>query len=123
MKDRTAKNSPMKNWYRDLEDRYADFPEQVQILHMVSDLKKAEHFWDKDKNTAVHHLYLSIILIDFIVNDPKWKGKLKEVLRLREVIGSLIASSQPMATPEETIKAALLLHPEAYATLYQSGRT
>ena len=117
------KSATMKNWYKDLEDRYADFPEQVQILNLVSDLRKAEHFWDKDKKTAVDHLYLSIILVDFIVNDPKWKGKLKEVLRLREVIGSLIASSQPLATPEETTRAALLLHPGAYSTLYQSGRT
>ena len=121
MKDSNYKKHNMKVWYKDLEDRYADFPEQIQILNLVSDLKKAEHFWDIDKKTAVDHLYRSIILIDFIVKDHKWKGKLKEVLRLREVIGSLIEGSQPLADPEETIKAALLLSPGAYAALHQSA--
>lgn len=113
----------MKAWYKDLEDRYADFPEQVQILNLVSDLKKAAHFLDIDKKTVVNHLYRAIILIDFIVDDPKWKGKLREVLRLREAIGSLIEGSQPLATPEDIIRAALLLHPRAYSTVHQSERT
>ena len=110
----------MKNWYKDLEKRYADFPEHIQILNMVSDLEKARSFWGNERASAVDHLYRAIILIDFIVDDPRWKEKLKEVLRLREVIGSLIEDSRPLASPKDTINAALLLNSRAYLTLHHS---
>lgn len=117
-----SRKHDMRNWYRDLEDRYADFPEHIQILNIVSDLEKAKNLWETERSSAVNHLYRAIILIDFIVNDPRWKEKLKEVLRLREVIGSLIVNSQPMATLEDTITATLLLDVQAYATLHPSAK-
>ncbi len=120
MQNSNRKKSDMKVWYKDLEKRYADFPQHIQILNVVSDLEKARSFWDRERVCALDHLYRAIILIDFIVDDPRWKGKLKEVLRLREVMGSLIVGSQPLATLENTIRATLLLNRRAYSTLYPS---
>ena len=120
MQNSDSKEFDMKVWYKDLEKRYADFPQHIQILNVVSDLEKARNFWDRERACALDHLYRAIILIDFIVDDPRWKGMLKEVLRLREVMGSLIVGSQPLATLENTIRATLLLNRRAYSTLYPS---
>jgi len=122
LKDRNIKRYRMKNWYKGLENRYADFPEPIQILNLASDLEKAKNFWKTDKTTAKNHLYRAIILIDYIAKDSRWRGKLRELLRLREVIGSLIESSQPLATLKDTVKAALLLNSQAYSRLNQLGR-
>jgi predicted nucleic acid-binding protein len=104
----------MKNWYKNLEYRFSEFPSHVQILNIVSDLKKAEHFLSTNRSTAVNHLYRAIILIDYVVDDPKWKNKLREVLRLREVIASLISQKNPYATLSMTIDTTIQLNPKAY---------
>ena len=107
----------MKNWYKDLQDRFSTFPSHVQILNMVSDLKKAENLFDTNRLSATNHLYRAIILLDYIIADQKWRSKLKELLRLREVIASLIASKEPYANLIQTINIALQLEPKAYKML------
>jgi len=107
----------MKNWYKELENRFATFPADIQILNMVSDLKKAENLWIVNKQSATNHLYRAIILLDYIVADPKWKRKLKELLRLREVIGSIIVGDEPLGDLSQTITATLLLEPTAYRSV------
>ncbi len=108
----------MKNWYKELESRFASLPEYIQLLNMVSDLKKAEYFWPMNKPNAVNHLYRALILLDYIVADPKWKRKLNELLRIREVIGSLIFNDKPFADLSQTITATLLLEPTAYRSIH-----
>ena len=110
----------MKNWYRELKDRYAAFPTHVQILNMVSDLQKAKNLFGVNKDSAVNHLYRAMILLDYIIKDPKWKKKLRELLRLREVIGSLIFSDKPYANIDQTIEAALQLDVVAYKAVQQN---
>ena len=107
----------MKNWYKDLKDRFFTFPPYVQILNMVSDLKKAENLLETNRLSAINHLYRAIILLDYIIADQKWQRKLRELLRLREVIASLIASKEPYANINQTINVALQLEPTAYKTL------
>lgn len=104
----------MKNWYKDLKSRFATFPAPVQILNMVSDLKKAESLFETNRSTAINHLYRAIILLDYIIADQKWQNKLKELLRLREVIASLIVAKQPYGSLKQTIAIALQLDPMAY---------
>ena len=114
----------MKHWYSDLENRFGSFPESVQVLHLLSDLTKARNLLPISRKSAVNHYYRAIILLDYIVADPRWRGKLRELLRLREAIGSLCVADdgngdkkqpvKPYGTPEQIIKCAAVLHPEAY---------
>jgi hypothetical protein len=53
-------------------------------------------------------------LIDYIVEDKKWSKKLRELLRLKEAIGSYIFYKQPLASLDQVVKAALLLEAKAY---------
>jgi hypothetical protein len=67
-------------------------------------------------------LYRAIILLDYIVTDSKWRRKLKELLRLREVIGSIIVEDKPFATLSQTITIALLLEPTAYQSVQRNAK-
>ena len=103
--------------YEDLKNRYATFEPYFQVLNMVSDLEKARSWQGKDDVTMKFHLRGAMILLDFIINDPKWKSRCRELLRLREVIGSLLFSTEPYGTLDQTIRAAVLLDPKAYRML------
>ena len=104
----------MKNWYADLENRFDSFDETTQILHVVSDLQKAKNLFEKNRESAVNHLYRAIILLDYIVADKKWRNKIGELLRLREAIGSLIFAPVPYGTIRQIISSALQMDPKAY---------
>jgi hypothetical protein len=108
----------MKNWYNHLSTRYASFSEDVQILNMVSDLEKAKNLSFVDSKTAVNHLYRALILLDYMADDPKWKMKLRELLRLREAVASLIAPETSYGNIEQIIEAALQMVPKAYRLLH-----
>ena len=103
----------MKNWYEPLKQRYSSFPGHVQVLNMVSDLEKAASARGKGIQAWQNNLLRAIILLDYIINDPKWDHALHELLRLRDAICSIIAGID-YGTIEQVIQAALLLDPAAY---------
>ena len=103
----------MKKWYKGLKNRYHTYPSEFQILNMVSDLNKAKNLFPDHPDSAKNHILRAIILLDYIINDPKWKGKYKELLRLREVLGSILYAPH-YATIDQVIKATLLLDCKAY---------
>ena len=89
----------------------------VQVLNMVSDLLKAKQLMPKHRPSAHNHLYRAMTLLDYMVGDPKWRSQLRELLRLREAMGSLIFYEQPYADSDQLIAAALQLTPKAYRAL------
>ena len=70
--------------------------------------------FEVDYQTAINHLYRALILLDYISDDPKWKMRLRELLRLRETVASLIAIEIPYGSIEQIIRAALQMVPKAY---------
>lgn len=107
----------MKNWYKNLETRFPTFPSEVQVLHVVTELNRARNMLKDNAHSAKNNLFRSIILLDFMINDPKWRVKLGELLQLREVIGSLIFYQKPYGTIEQIIQTTLLIEPKAYKML------
>ena len=65
-----------------------------------------------------NHLYRAMILLDYMIEDPKWKKKIGELLRLREAIGSFLFHEKSYANMEQLLIAALHLEPTAYRTFY-----
>jgi len=104
----------MKNWYRELKNRYSSFDKHLQILNVVSDLQKAKNLYNINEQSSINHCYRAIILLDYIIADDRWKTKLKELLRLREAIGSHIVNTSPFATFDQLIAATLQLDCKAY---------
>ncbi len=111
----------MKNWYKNLKDRYASFSADDQIGHMVSDLNKAKYFKKENPQSAKNHLYRALILLDYIIDDPKWLDKLCELLRLRESIGSLIVNDCPYGSIEQVVTAASLIDVAVYKQFGQKN--
>ena len=66
-------------------------------------------------------MYRAIILLDYMKDDPKWRSKLRELLRVREVVGSILFFEHPYGTLEQICNAALCLNKKAYQTLKGSG--
>ena len=110
----------MRDWYKNLEDRFSSFPSDVQIMNIMSDLNKAKNL--KVTSSSTNHLYRALILIDYLKKDLKWSPKLKELLRLREAICSLIAPVEPYATIEQIIKTCMLLDKNVYRRLSVNTR-
>ena len=108
----------MKNWYKNLKTRFCTFPAQTQVLHLVSDLNKAKNVLDLYPSTAKNHLYRAMILLDYMLQDPKWKAKMGELLRLREAMGSFLFHEKSYANMEQLLIAALHLEPKAYRVYY-----
>ncbi len=104
----------MKNWYKNLKERYATFSTDMQIGNMVSDLNKAMNLKSVNPDSAKNHLYRSLILLDYIIADSKWVPKWRELLRLRESIGSLIVNQHPYGNIEQIMTATCLMDTEAY---------
>ncbi len=106
----------MKNWYKNLENRYKTFPKSAQVLNMISDLKKAQHFEKTDPDISKNHILRALILIDYMSDDPKWKNGLRELRIFREAAASVIAG-KPYAPLSLLVKTGLALCPEAYRQL------
>lgn len=106
----------MRNWYKPLESRFRNFPKDIQILNVVSDLIKAKNREPKNRNDFRNHLYMALILLDYMADDPKWKEDLRELRRLREAVASLLGDS-PYGTFKNIIDAALSLDVNAYTKL------
>ena len=107
----------MKNWYKDLESSYLSFPKDVQILNMVSDLEKARKWASSYPDTSRNHIFRAMILLDFVIADPKWRPALGELLRFREVVGSVIEGKHPMARLDQLVQTAKLFDIKVYQTL------
>ena len=74
----------MKNWYKNLEDRFPALKRETQVLHTVSDLLKAKNLRDVNAESAKNHTLRAIILLDYIIADPKWDAKLFGLQRLSD---------------------------------------
>lgn len=107
----------MKNWYKELEFRFAEFPAHVQVMHFTSDLQKAKNLQEKNPETSRNHILRAIILLDYIINDPKWHSKRRECLRLREVVGSLTTNKNHLASLEQAFHTACTMDKTAYRIL------
>lgn len=112
----------MKNWYKGLESRFSKFDKEFQVLNIASDLQKAKNLQQQNAENAKNHLYRAIILLDYVIADPKWRGRLKELLRLREVIGGLICRTDSYGTLDMAIEAVIQLNCKAYRKLKSAHR-
>ncbi|MBO8131549.1 MAG: hypothetical protein H0Z29_08565 [Candidatus Marinimicrobia bacterium] len=106
----------MKYWYEGIGDRYKQLDSASQILNVISDLIKASRFVEKDLNLVKRHIYGALVLLDYMIEDVKWRDRLKELLRFREAVCSLL-TDRPYGTFDNIIRAGIMLDAEAYKIL------
>lgn len=69
------------------QGRWSAFSTMEQLANIGSEISRAFRWHEKNKREhAVNAVYRALELIDLTVADPKWKYRLKELLRTREVL-------------------------------------
>jgi len=76
-------------------NKWVTYSKGQQILLIANELNRAKNWIVKEENKEVNFAYeRAFELIDLAVEDPKWGVGIKELLRLREIIGMLFLESK-----------------------------
>lgn len=68
------------------QGRWSAFSSVEQLANIGSEISRAFRWHEKNKREhTINAVYRALELIDLTVADPKWKYRLKELLRTREV--------------------------------------
>jgi len=75
------------------KNKWFNLPRTQQIGNIGSEIGRAA-YWEaqqdvKNKNFAIER---ALILLELTLDDPKWKGGLKEVARMHEIICSKLVN-------------------------------
>jgi len=112
----------MKIGYTKIYERFLTMPKTEQVLHIASELQRADHFADEGGETFRNHILRALALLDFLSDDERWQSALAEVRRLRESVASLIGGEKPYGSVRQVLKTSLQLDPGAYRRLCGAGK-
>jgi hypothetical protein len=66
--------------------RWQTFTLMEQLAHVGSEVSRARRWAAKDPNLSHNAFIRALELIDLTLTDPRWKGRLREVARSRELL-------------------------------------
>ena len=95
----------MTKWHRSLEDRFATFPQEQQLLMVANELNRANNQLNHPREYS-RALERGLELLDLLCRDPRWKKALPELRRAREVMASHFYQSEP--TDVSVLQKALI---------------
>jgi len=74
-------------------DKWFAYSRGRQLLMIANELNRAHNWIEKDQVFEVNMCYeRAFELIDLTLGDKKWRGRFKELLRLREVMAEMYVS-------------------------------
>ncbi|NQT27557.1 hypothetical protein HQ585_19540 [candidate division KSB1 bacterium] len=99
-------------WHPELEKRWSSFPEHQQILMICNELNRAGNL-QSDPKEYKNALERALELMDFTIDDPRSKTRLREFLRARQLVAGLYLDVEPHQT--KTLQKTLIqLSPAAW---------
>lgn len=69
-----------------IRQRWGTFGLFEQLGNVGSEVHRAAQWKDEDREIARNSLYRALELLDFSIQDPRWKNGLKELVRVREFL-------------------------------------
>jgi len=75
----------MTIWHPTLQKRFPSLPQFQQLIMVANELNRAQNTIHSPKEYR-NALERALELLDFIAADPRWKNKLYELRRAREVL-------------------------------------
>jgi hypothetical protein len=83
--------TPVTVWHKTMTpDKWRRFSVEQQILMIGSEFARAKNLLRDHVDTEVVQCYeRAMELLDLCAMDPKWRHRLKELLRFRELLGEL----------------------------------
>lgn len=99
--------------------RWNSFPKGQQLLMIASELSRAGKWIERHDVFAVQQCdERAFELIDLTLEDPKWKGGIRELCRFRELLAERYHSQSIDAQYNRLLYRILLqLHPDSEAIL------
>ena len=105
----------MTQWHRTLQDRFATFPREQQLLMVANELNRANHQLNHPHEYR-RALERSMELLDLLCRDHRWKKALWELRRAREVMAGYFCQSEP--TDVSVLQKTLIaLHEKSWKML------
>lgn len=98
-------------WHKSLMNRFSTLPEFQQILMVANELNRAQNMREVE-NEYKNALERALELIDFVCMDPRWKRKLGELRRAREVMAMYY--SDPGQDTKILQRCLIQLEPQAW---------
>ena len=97
-------------------ERWQSLPVEKQILNIASELARSlRHYRLGERQYLCDSLDRSFELVDATIADSKWKGLLRELLRVREMLGEFYTNRSLSSEEfERVIRAFLSFHPKTY---------
>jgi len=91
-----------------------------QIMMTANEMNRAQNWIAKQAGREADLCYeRAFELIDLTIEDPKWKGRLRELLRFREVVGELYTAEKKNGDVNRLAMDCLIkLNAEAYNMLH-----
>ena len=101
-------------------EKWTKYTAGQQILMIGNELNRAKNLLQKDMLPEVSNCYeRAMELTDLISDDPKWRGRLKELRRFREVLSELYLMEEGNVHLNDQIYKTLIeMVPEAYNMLH-----
>lgn len=75
-----------------------------QLGNIGSEIGRARNWHGKDEELFRDAVFRALELLDLTITDPRWKGRLKEMLRTREVICDAFADRKEYASTWEGLE-------------------
>jgi len=110
----------MQSQHKISEEKWASFNKGQQVLMIANEINRAKNLINKSFKEEVQFSYQRAIeLIDLTLNDKKWNGRLKELLRCREVLAELFFTKETnQQTNQQIYNCLVCLVPESYNMLH-----
>jgi hypothetical protein len=101
-------------------DRWYNYSRGRQLLMIANEFNRARNWIEKDQFFEVNMCYeRAFELIDLTVEDEKWRGRLKELLRLREVMAEMyLAETKDVYMNQALYDAVISMSWESYNLFY-----
>lgn len=83
-------------WHTQLEKQWQNFPQHQQILMICNELNRAENL-QSDLKEYRNALERALELTDFMIDDPKNRRCLREILRARRILAMVYDGDYPQS--------------------------
>jgi hypothetical protein len=96
-------------------EKWNSYPEFQQIIMIANEINRAGHWITKGSEKEMKNAYeRAFELTDLITEDCKWRRKLKELIRFREVLAGMYADSANTIDNQIVLKLLLGMNVESY---------
>ncbi|RJQ28003.1 hypothetical protein C4577_00320 [Candidatus Parcubacteria bacterium] len=94
----------MNSFHKNIAYRFKDYSIFEQMANIGAEVGRSINWQKKDnEEMSKNAFYRALELIDFSVDDPKNKNRLKEILRMREVLVDYFCGENIYKSTEENL--------------------